>query len=63
MALGGILWMKGIPWFGVKVGSYIFGAGVLFLLYVMASWWTDVIKEAEYDATTRASFRSVFAMA
>ncbi len=49
MALGAILWMKGIPWFGVKAGSYIFGAGLLLVLYIMASWWTDVIKEAEYE--------------
>ncbi len=49
MALGAILWMKGIPWFGVKAGSYIFGAGLLLVLYVMASWWTDVIREAEYE--------------
>jgi cytochrome c oxidase subunit 3 len=49
MALGAILWMKGIPWFGVKAGSYIFGAGLLLVLYIMAAWWTDVIKEAEYE--------------
>ncbi|MGA3302499.1 MAG: cytochrome c oxidase subunit 3 [Methylovirgula sp.] len=49
MAIGAILWMKGIPWFGVKAGSYIFGAGLLLVLYIMASWWTDVIKEAEYE--------------
>jgi len=49
MALGGIMWMKAIPFYGAKPGGYVFGAGVILLLYIMASWWTDVIKEAEYE--------------
>ena len=49
MAIGGILWMKGIPFYAVKPGSYVFGVGVLLVLYVMASWWIDVVKEAEYE--------------
>ena len=49
MAVGAILWMKGIATFGVKAGSYVFGAGVLLVLYVMVAWWTDVIREAEYE--------------
>ena len=52
MAIGGIMWMKSIA-FGtdehvIRPGSYVFGVGLIGLLYVMASWWTDVIKEAEY---------------
>ncbi|MGP0057930.1 MAG: cytochrome c oxidase subunit 3 [Beijerinckiaceae bacterium] len=50
-AVGGIMWMKGIA-FGeaehaVRPGSYVFGVGIIGLLYVLASWWTDVVKEAE----------------
>ena len=40
--------MKHIPIGGIKPGSYIFGAGLLGVLYVMFSWWSDVIKEAEH---------------
>ncbi len=54
MALGGIMWMKAIVVFDVKPGSYIFGAGVILVLYVMASWWLDVIKEAEYERPPHA---------
>ena len=50
-AVGGIMWMKGIA-FGeaehaIRPGSYVFGVGVIGLLYVLASWWRDVVKEAE----------------
>ncbi|MEI6418583.1 MAG: cytochrome c oxidase subunit 3 [Sphingomonadales bacterium] len=48
MAVGAILWMKGIPVGGLKVGSVIFGAGFLGVLYTMAAWWADVINEAEH---------------
>jgi cytochrome c oxidase subunit 3 len=48
MAFGGIFWMKHLEIHGAKPGSYIFGAGLLGVLYVMAAWWSDVIKEAEY---------------
>ena len=49
MAVGAIAWMKSIPFFGIKMGSYVFGVGIILILYVMAAWWTDVIKEAEYQ--------------
>ena len=48
LAAGAILWMKHISFGGIKPGSYVFGAGLLGILYVMFSWWSDVIKEAEY---------------
>jgi cytochrome c oxidase subunit 3 len=47
-AVGAVMWMKGMPIFGLKAGAYIFGAGFLGILYVMAAWWTDVVKEAEH---------------
>jgi cytochrome c oxidase subunit III len=42
MAVGGILWMKSMA------GGWLFGVGLIGVLYVMAAWWTDVIKEAQY---------------
>jgi hypothetical protein len=48
LAAGAILWMKHISFGGLKPGSYVFGAGLLGVLYVMFSWWSDVIKEAEH---------------
>ena len=48
-AFGLIFWMKSIPIGGVKFGGYIFGFGFAGILYVMAAWWYDVIKEAEYE--------------
>jgi len=47
-AVGAIMWMKGMPVFGLKAGAYVFGAGFMGILYVMAAWWADVIKEAEH---------------
>jgi cytochrome c oxidase subunit 3 len=49
MALGGIMWIKAIELFNATPGSYIFGAGLILVLYIMAAWWLDVIKEAEYQ--------------
>jgi Cytochrome c oxidase subunit III len=46
LAAGGILWTKHISFGGLKPGSYIFGVGLVGVLYVMFSWWSDVIKEA-----------------
>lgn len=46
MAVGAIMWMKHISFGTVRPGSYVFGAGVIALLYVLYSWWSDVIKEA-----------------
>ena len=42
MALGGVMWMHDNP-----VGSYIFFAGLIGVLFVMFSWWVDVVKEAK----------------
>jgi cytochrome c oxidase subunit III len=47
MAVGAIMWMKAIPIGAVKPGSYVFFAGVICVLFVMANWWLDVIKEAQ----------------
>jgi cytochrome c oxidase subunit 3 len=47
-AVGAIAWMKNMPVFGIKMGPYMLGAGFIGILYVMAAWWADVIKEAEH---------------
>ncbi len=49
MAVGAVMWMKGMTMLGLKAGGYIFGAGFIGVLYVMAAWWGDVIKEAEHE--------------
>ncbi|HET9459675.1 MAG TPA: cytochrome c oxidase subunit 3 [Sphingomicrobium sp.] len=41
MAAGGIMWMHDQP-----SGGWIFFAGLIAVLFVMFSWWVDVIKEA-----------------
>jgi cytochrome c oxidase subunit III len=42
-AVGLIMSMKALS----PVGPYVLGAGFLGILYVMASWWIDVVHEAE----------------
>ncbi|MBV9509610.1 MAG: cytochrome c oxidase subunit 3, partial [Caulobacteraceae bacterium] len=45
MALGGVIWMKGL--FGLeKHNPWVFYLGLLGVLYTMAGWWSDVVKEA-----------------
>jgi cytochrome c oxidase subunit 3 len=46
-AVGLIFWMKHLELGGLKLGSMMFGAGIIGLLAVIAFWWTDVVKEAE----------------
>ena len=45
MALGGVVWMKGL--FGLPEGTpWVFYAGLGGVLYTMLGWWMDVVKEA-----------------
>ena len=44
MALGAITWMHHMT----AAAPIIFGVGTIGVLYTMASWWADVIKEAQY---------------
>ncbi len=44
MAVGAILWMHHMT----SAAPIVFGIGVIGVLYTMASWWTDVIREAQY---------------
>src|SRR6202022_1960493 len=44
MAVGAILWMHHLS----QAAPIIFGIGTIGVLYTMASWWADVIREAQY---------------
>jgi len=44
MAVGAILWMHHMT----AAAPIIFGAGTVGVLYTMASWWADVIREAQF---------------
>src|ERR1700729_971850 len=44
MAIGAITWMHHLT----SAAPIIFGLGVIGVLYTMASWWADVIREAQY---------------
>ena len=52
-AVGAVAWMKSMPLFGIQMGAYVFGAGMLGVLYTMAGWWIDVVREAESGFHTR----------
>jgi cytochrome c oxidase subunit 3 len=45
MAVGAIIWMHHLS----SAAPIIFGIGVIGVLYTMASWWVDVIREAQYE--------------
>ncbi|HEX8233868.1 MAG TPA: cytochrome c oxidase subunit 3 [Caulobacteraceae bacterium] len=44
MALGLVMWMKGL--FGVDKNPWMFLIGAAGVLYTMAGWWREVVKEA-----------------
>ena len=44
MAFGAIAWMHHM----FAAAPIVFGAGTIGVLYTMASWWGDVIREAQY---------------
>ena len=52
-AVGAVAWMKSMPLFGIQMGAYVFGAGMIGILYTMAGWWIDVVREAESGFHTR----------
>jgi cytochrome c oxidase subunit 3 len=45
MAVGAISWMH----HSFAAAPYVFGAGVLGVLYTMFSWWRDVVREADRE--------------
>jgi cytochrome c oxidase subunit III len=49
MAVGLVMTLKSLTIGGLALGPYLFGAGILGVLYTMLSWWTDVVREATYE--------------
>ena len=52
-AVGAIMWMKGLPVFGLKAAPFVFGVGFIGILYTMFVWWSDVVHEAQTGDHTR----------
>ena len=44
MALGGVIWMKGL--FGLPQHRWLFFVGLAGVLFTMIAWWRDVVQEA-----------------
>ena len=53
MAVGAVMWMKKMTMGGLPVGSALFYAGLIGVLYTMFAWWSDVVKEANSGDHTR----------
>jgi cytochrome c oxidase subunit III len=53
MAVGAVFSMHKIAIGGQQFGLYIFGAGLLGVLYTMFGWWSDVVREANAGDHTR----------
>jgi cytochrome c oxidase subunit 3 len=49
MAVGLVFTLKQMTVGGLALGPYIFGAGILGILYTMLAWWSDVVREATYE--------------
>jgi cytochrome c oxidase subunit III len=49
MAVGFVFMVKGLPLLGLRIGPYLFGAGVIGVAYTMANWWIDVAREATHE--------------
>jgi cytochrome c oxidase subunit 3 len=47
MAVGAVMTMKALSIGGLKAGPVLLALGLIGVLYTMASWWSDVIKEAQ----------------
>ena len=53
LAVGFITFVRDIPIAGLRIGPFIFGAGLIGVLYTMTAWWIDVIREARGGDHTR----------
>ncbi|MCC5977150.1 MAG: cytochrome c oxidase subunit 3 [Salinarimonas sp.] len=53
LAVGFIAFIRGMPIAGLQIGGLVFGIGVIGVLYTMAAWFVDVIKEAQAGDHTR----------
>jgi cytochrome c oxidase subunit 3 len=53
MAVGAVMWMKKMTLGGLPMGSFLFFAGFIGVLYTMYGWWADVVREANSGDHTR----------
>ena len=53
LAVGFITFIRDMPIAGLQIGGLVFGLGVIGVLYTMAAWWVDVVKEAQAGDHTR----------
>ncbi|MFN3685372.1 cytochrome c oxidase subunit 3 [Salinarimonas sp.] len=53
LAVGFIMFIRGMPIAGLQIGGLVFGLGLIGVLYTMAAWWIDVVKEAQRGDHTR----------
>jgi cytochrome c oxidase subunit 3 len=53
LAVGFITFIRDMPIAGLQIGGLVFGLGVIGVLYTMAAWWVDVVKEAQQGDHTR----------
>ncbi len=53
LAVGFIAFIRDMPIAGLQIGGLVFGLGVIGVLYTMAAWWIDVVKEAQAGDHTR----------
>lgn len=53
LAIGLVMTMKAMTLGGLKAGPFVLGAGFIGVLYTMAAWWADVVKEANGGYHTR----------
>ena len=51
-AIGLIMWMKDLTIGGLKVGPYFLGAGIIGVLYTIASWWRDGVYDFHHYHST-----------
>ena len=47
LAVGGIMWMKQLGPGTLRPGGLIFGASLIALIFIAASWWVDVVRESQ----------------
>jgi cytochrome c oxidase subunit III len=53
LAIGFIAFIRDMEIVGMRIGGLLFGIGVIGVLYTMAAWWLDVIREAQHGDHTR----------
>jgi cytochrome c oxidase subunit III len=53
LAVGFITFIRDMEIVGLRIGGLVFGIGIIGVLYTMAAWWVDVVREAQRGDHTR----------